>query len=175
MIKASQKAGVGPMAAVAGAIAQWTGNYLLKKNEEVIIENGGDIFIKSKRPITVAVFAGHSPLSMKIGLEVDGCHDAVAVCTSSATVGHSLSMGSADAVCVLSKSCALADAVATAVGNRVRNPIEIDTAIRWGQKINGIDGILIIVGEKMGLWGKIRLKRFAYRHPYRTNEKKLEF
>lgn len=161
MIKAGQKAGVGPMAAVAGAIAEQTGHCLLKKTNEVIIENGGDIFIKSEQPLTVAVFAGSSPLSLKIGLEIDGSDDPIAVCTSSGSVGHSLSKGIADAVCVLSKSCALADAVATAVGNRVQNMKDIGAAINWGRKVDGVDGLLVIVKEKMGVWGKIRLKPIA--------------
>lgn len=165
MIDAGQKAGVGPMAAVAGAIAEQVGYYLLKKNNDVIIENGGDVFIRSQKPLTVAVFAGHSPLSLKIGLQIDGSDEPMAVCTSSGSVGHSLSKGSADAVCILSQSCALADAVATAVGNRVLNAEDINTAIHWGRKIKGVDGILVIVKDKLGLWGKIRLKPIAVAQP----------
>lgn len=81
----------------------------------------------------------------------------LAVCTSSGTVGHSLSHGKADAACVMSRNCALADAVATAVGNQAANPRQIQTAIEWGRHIPGVEGILIIVGNKMGAWGNIEV------------------
>lgn len=157
MIQASRRAKVGPMAAVAGAVAEKVGASVLRYASEVIIENGGDIFIAVNRPITVAVYAGASPLSLKSGLRVmpnSGIH---AVCTSSGSIGHSLSLGRADAVCVLSNSCALADAVATAVGNRVARPSDITSAIEWGQSIEGVHGILVIIDEKMGAWGQIEL------------------
>ncbi len=158
MIRAGQKTGVGPMAAVAGALAGHVGKDLLKRTDEVIIENGGDVFIKSRRPLTVAVFAGNSPLSLKVGLQIDASDEPYAVCTSSGSVGHSLSKGLADAVCVLSASCSLADAAATAIGNQVRNPKDIDQAIGWGRDIQGVDGIVLIIGDKMGMWGRIQLK-----------------
>jgi uncharacterized protein len=157
MIQAGQKASVGPMASVAGALAEHVGRALLRKTDEVIIENGGDIFMKADHPLSVAVFAGHSPLSLKIGLRIDPGPAPLAVCTSSGSVGHSLSKGRADAVCVLSGSCALADAAATAIGNRVRDRRQIEAAVQWGRAISGVDGILIIIGDKMGMWGRIRL------------------
>ena len=87
MIIAGRQAGVGPMAAVAGAIAECVGQELLEYSPEVIVENGGDVFIRTKTPLTVAIFAGNSPLSLKIGIEVTCGPNPVAVCTSSATVG----------------------------------------------------------------------------------------
>ena len=110
MIFAAQAAGVGPMAAVAGALAEQVGQRLLKSTSEVIIENGGDIFIGARQILTVGVYAGGSPLSLKLGLRIDPAKGIRGICTSSGTVGHSLSFGKADAVCVLSDSCALADA-----------------------------------------------------------------
>jgi ApbE superfamily uncharacterized protein (UPF0280 family) len=79
------------------------------------------------------------------------------VCTSSGTVGPSLSFGKADAVCILSKSAALADAAATAVGNVVKEKKDIELGLGVGKEIEGVQGILIIVQEKMGVWGGIRL------------------
>ena len=162
---------VGPMAAVAGALAERVGRDLLARTDEIIVENGGDIFIKTLHPLTVAVFAGRSPLSLKIGLDIEPANRPMAVCTSSGSVGHSLSKGLADAVCVLSRSCALADAAATAIGNRVRNQKDIQPAIDWGRAVAGVEGILVIMGEKMGMWGRVRLK------PLRVGptEKKVEF
>lgn len=157
MIAAGEKAGVGPMASVAGVIAEYVGRGLLQHSDEVIIENGGDIFIKKNSPVTVAVFAGKSPLSLKIGLKVDSRGMPMAVCTSSGTVGHSLSFGKADAVCVISESCALADAAATAVGNQVKSKGDIQHAIEFGKNIPGVRGLLIIIGDKLGAWGDLEI------------------
>jgi hypothetical protein len=157
MLSAGRRAGVGPMAAVAGAMAEHVGRELLAHSREVIVENGGDVFIKADTPLTIAVFAGRSPLSMKVGLRVDATRSAVAVCTSSGTIGHSLSLGSADAVCVVSSSCPLADAAATAIGNTVRTVKDIQKAIAFGKEISGVDGILVIKGEKLGAWGSLEL------------------
>lgn len=157
MIQAGQAAQVGPMAAVAGAVAEQVGRELLPLTDEVIVENGGDIFLHIDRPVTMGIFAGPSPLSLKIGLRVTPGSGVSAVCTSSGTVGHSLSFGLADAACVLGNDCALADAAATAVGNRVRKAGDIQTAIRWAQGIAGILGVLIVVGEKMGAWGALEV------------------
>lgn len=157
MIQAGQKAQVGPMAAVAGAMAERVGHALLSLSDEIIVENGGDIFLSARDPLIVAVYAGESPLSLKIGLKVHPIQHSLGVCTSSATVGHSLSKGNADAVCVISPSCAVADAAATAIGNLVYQATDIDAAIQWARTIPEIRGILIIINEKMGMWGEIKL------------------
>jgi hypothetical protein len=157
MLQAAQAAQVGPMAAVAGALAEQVGRELMPLSDEIIVENGGDIFLRIGRPVTMAVFAGSSPLSLKIGLRVTPESGVKAVCTSSGTVGHSLSFGRADAACVLGHDCALADAAATALGNRVRAPGDIQAAIRWAQGIAGLLGVLIVVGEKMGAWGALEV------------------
>lgn len=155
MTDAAAAAGVGPMAAVAGAMAEQVGKALLAEDGEVMIENGGDIFVKLEEPFTLAVDAGASPLSYKIGLQLDATGKPLGVCTSSGTIGHSLSYGKADAVCVVSDACALADAAATAVGNRVGSPDDIDAAVAFGKTIPGVSAIVIIVGERIGLWGDL--------------------
>jgi len=157
MIQAGQKAGVGPMAAVAGAIAEYVGKGLLAFSNEVIVENGGDIFIKSAEPLCIGIFAGKSPLSLNIGLKLDPGNTPISICTSSGTIGHSLSLGKADAACVISESCALADAAATAIGNCVKSKADIRTAIEFGKKIEGVKGLLVIVGDKIGAWGEIEI------------------
>lgn len=157
MSDAGLKAGVGPMAAVAGAIAEAVGKGLSALSKDVIVENGGDIFINSREPLTIGIFAGKSPLSMKIGLKLTPTGTPIAVCTSSGTVGHSLSLGKADAACVISDSCALADAAATAIGNRVKTKADIRSAIGFGKQIDGVRGLLIIVGDKIGAWGEIEI------------------
>ena len=157
MAGAGRRAGVGPMAAVAGTLAEYVGKDLLSHSPEVIVENGGDIFLKTDEPVVIGVFAGKSSLSLQIGLRIHSNDGPKAVCTSSGTIGHSLSLGKADAVCIASDSCALADAVATAIGNMVRSKNDIQSAIEAAKNIDNIDGIAIIVGEDMGLWGAMEM------------------
>ncbi len=157
MTNAGKNAGVGPMAAVAGAMAEKVGLGLLSHSKQVIVENGGDLFLKTDHPVVVGIYSGKSVMNMKVGLKIDSTALPTAVCTSSGTIGHSLSYGIADAVCVISKSCALADAAATAIGNRVKTHNDVAGAIESGKRINGIQGIVVIAGENMGAWGKVEL------------------
>ena len=157
MLKASRLANVGPMASVAGAIAEFVGRDLMSFSEEVICENGGDIFIVSSKERVVGIFAGKSPLSLKVGLRIKPGNTPVGVCSSSGTVGHSMSLGKADAVCVLSKSTSLADAAATSIGNLIKGKRDIERALNYGNQIQGVTGVLIIVGEAMGVRGDLEL------------------
>ena len=157
MIRAAQKARVGPMAAVAGAMAEFVGRDLLPESPEVIVENGGDLFIQIPREVKIAIFAGPSPLSLRIGLKISGAAEGLGVCTSSGTVGPSLSFGKADAVCLLSPSTALADAAATAVGNVVKSAADLGAGLERAEGIEGVTGAVLIVGEKMGAWGGVEL------------------
>jgi len=157
MAAAARKTGVGPMAAVAGAIAEAVGKDLLADSSELIVENGGDIFMKSNKKRIIGIYAGSSPFTGKIALEIDPNDTPIGICTSSKTVGHSLSFGEADAVIVISKSTTLADAAATAIGNRVKHNEDVSTEIEKSQAISGIEGIAIIKGENIGLWGDLKL------------------
>jgi ApbE superfamily uncharacterized protein (UPF0280 family) len=157
MMEAGRKAGVGPMASVAGAIAEYVGRELLAFSPEIIVENGGDIYLKSLTRRTVGIFAGNSPLTGKIGLEINPRDTPLGICTSSGTVGPSLSYGKADAVVALSPSAALADAAATAIGNRVSQASDINSAIEFGKGISGLKGAIIIIGDNIGAWGEVRL------------------
>jgi len=159
MVSAGQAAGVGPMASVAGAVAQQVGIGLCRHSREVVVENGGDLFIKLEKPATVGIFAGDSPLSLRLGIQIDSRERPVAVCTSSGTIGHSLSLGLADAVTVIADSGALADAAATAIGNQVTSPEAVTQAIEFGRRIEGIKGLLVICNETMGAWGAVDLTR----------------
>ena len=159
MIRTSQLAFVGPMAAVAGAMAEWVSKDLLKLSKEVIVENGGDIYLATSKERAIGIYAGDSPLSLKIGILVEPGETPMGICTSSGTVGPSLSLGKADAVSILSKSAALADAAATAVGNVVKEKKDIESGLERGREITGVLGMLIIVEEKMGVWGNVKLTR----------------
>ena len=114
------------MAAVAGAVAEIVGRGLLTCSANIVVENGGDIFYRLTGRVIAGIFAGSSPLSMKVGIAIDGCEGPVSLCTSSGTVGHSKSFGKADAVTVFSDSAALADAAATSLGNQVKHPDDIE-------------------------------------------------
>ena len=157
MMDAARESGVGPMAAIAGAIAEHVGQALMTLSQEIIIENGGDVFIRTKKPLTVGIFANHSPLNMRMGLKIDSSDGPMAVCTSSGTVGHSLSLGRADAVTVVSRSCPLADAAATAIANQVKQKEDVQTAIQFGKNIKGVKGLVIIIDDNVGLWGELKV------------------
>ena len=157
MSEAASKAEVGPMASVAGAIAEFVGTELLAFTPEIIVENGGDIYLKSPSKKIIGIYAGESPLSGKIGLEIDGADTPLGICTSSGTVGHSLSYGRADAVIVLSESATLADAAATATANLIKQPGDIPDGIELAKSIEGVSGVIIIQGDKTGLWGKVKI------------------
>lgn len=157
MAEATAVVGVGPMASVAGAVAQFVGEELLAYSPEVIIENGGDIYLKSLEKRLVGIYAGSSPLTGRIGLEIEGEETPLGVCTSSGMVGHSLSLGKADAAVVLAKSAVLADAAATAIGNLVIEPGDIPKGIEFARSVPGLKGVVIVQGNALGVWGDINL------------------
>ena len=159
MLAAARLAGVGPMAAVAGVIAESVGRSLLAQGcAEVIVENGGDLFTARKKACRVAVYAGESPLSGKLAVQLRAVQMPCGVCCSSGTIGHSLSLGSADAVVVVAPSTALADAAATCLANRVhRDRQSIAKALERAAAIKGITGVVIVSGEELGAWGDIEL------------------
>ncbi len=159
MAEAGEKALVGPMAAVAGAIAQYVGEDLARFSPEIIIENGGDIYLRSASSRLIGIYAGKSPLSGKIGLEVQGKETPLGISTSSGTVGHSLSFGKADAVVVLADTAILSDAAATAIGNLIITEADIPGGIARAQSIPGVRGVLIVKDEEMGAWGCVRIKQ----------------
>ncbi|MBW2047107.1 MAG: UPF0280 family protein [Deltaproteobacteria bacterium] len=157
MIRVTSQTHVGPMASVAGAIAQFVGRGLLQFTKQVIVENGGDIFLNAHRSLTVSVFAGSSALSHRLGLLISTDQMPLGVCSSSGTVGHSLSHGTADLVCVLSPSAALADAAATALGNRIRSVEDLERAAQWADRIGGILGGMAVMGDTLSAWGDVEL------------------
>ena len=158
MMHAGTAANVGPMASVAGAIAEFVGRDLLMKCKNVIIENGGDIFLRSDRDRLVGIFTGDSsPWRKKIVLRIPGSAGSVGICTSSGTVGHSISLGRADAVSIISGSATLSDAVATSIGNMIKSTQDIGKSIERARRIEGVQGVLIVVKDKIGLWGDMEL------------------
>lgn len=158
MINASALFKVGPMASVAGAVAHYVGRDLLIYSENVIVENGGDIFLKLKRNARVGIFAGDSSFGFKISLNVRQDEMPLGICTSSATIGPSISFGFADAVCVKADTPILADAAASAIGNVVKHKKNIKAALRFAQSFEkAIRGVVIIIGDHLGAWGDVQL------------------
>ena len=164
MAWAAKCVGVGPFAAVAGAMAEYVGRDLLQNSSEsvqtsseVIVENGGDIFVASSQPRILGIYAGVSPLTGKLGIRLEPDQTPCGVCTSSGTVGHSLSFGRADAAIVLAKSTILADACATALGNKISDPADIPEGLAFAEQIDGVDGAIVILGDKIGAWGNVQL------------------
>ncbi len=157
MVQAAEKVGVGPMATVAGALAEFVGKELLNFSSEVIVENGGDIFLKNLKKRVIGIYAGKPPFTGKVALEIKPEETPLGVCTSSGTVGHSLSFGRADAAIVLSPSTPLADAAATAIGNLVTEEDDIPRGIEFARGVEGLKGVAIIKGDRMALWGQIKI------------------
>jgi hypothetical protein len=157
MFKAAILAQVGPMASVAGAIAEMVGKDLLEHTSQIVVENGGDIFLKISKELTIGIYAGNSPLSNKLGLKIPSHITPLGVCTSSGTVGHSLSFGKSDSVTVIAQSTPLADATATATGNLVKKKSDIGKGLEYAQSIKGIIGTLIIVDDQFGARGDIEI------------------
>jgi len=156
MCAATSEWGVGPMASVAGAFAEMVGEALRAKSKEIIVENGGDIFIASKFPRDVGIFTGgKSPFSGRLTVQVRPESGIRGICTSSGTVGHSLSRGKADAVVTFAKSAAYADAAATSIGNRVQTAADVETIIEEEKDRGNLLALVIVIGDRMGAFGEI--------------------
>lgn len=159
MLEASELAGVGPFASVAGAIAQVACAAGMKHCQKggILVENGGDIQIMGRESFKVGIYAGDSPLSGRIAFLVKGEDLPAGICTSSGTVGPSLSFGESDATVVVADEASLADAAATAISNEVRGEEEesIKRGLERFDQIPGLRGCLIIRGRMAGMKGKL--------------------
>jgi len=159
MLEAGMAAGVGPFAAVAGAVAQVSAEAAQQAGaRNVVVENGGDIAIAGDREFRVGIFAGASEGSGRLGFVIKPGELPIGVCTSSGTVGHSLSFGWADAAVAVADSAAVADAAATSIGNAVTGE-DAKQSVKWGldrgRQIEAIRGCLVARGEQVGAWGRI--------------------
>ena len=156
MHQAAELTGVGPLAAVAGAIAEFSAQAAAAAGERnVIVENGGDVFVITEKTRVISLFAGAASLSWQLAFEIPPKRSPLAVCSSSATMGHSRSFGKADLVTVVAEDGALADAAATALCNRVKTVEHIDQVLNDGIEIHGIQGILIVLGDRVGMIGDL--------------------
>ena len=158
MSRVSHKTGIGPMSAVAGAVAKHVANYLGTK--EVIVENGGDIYASVAEDMDISVFAGQSPLSEKVGLHIPAAAFPCGICTSSGTVGPSLSLGRADAMLIICKDVLLADSYATAFANRIQTVNDLQPVIDRIQNTPDILGALAIKSDRLAVAGQYELRLF---------------
>jgi ApbE superfamily uncharacterized protein (UPF0280 family) len=157
MARAGNATGVGPMAAVAGTFAEFVGKELLKNCNEVIVENGGDIFMASIKRRLVSIFAGNSPFSNRLAVEIPAGQGPLGICTSSGTVGPSLSLGKVDAAMIIARSAALADAAASTAGNAVTGSGDVKKGIEAVKKIEGIMGVVVIKDDQLAVWGSFNV------------------
>lgn len=162
MSRVCHRTDIGPMSAVAGAVAKYVAVELKKvyPYEEIIVENGGDIYAEAYLDMDIAVFAGQSPLSEKVGLHIPSSVFPLGICTSSGTVGPSFSMGKADAAMIVCKDVLLADSYATAVANKVKTIDDIPSVIDSVSSRYDILGAIIIKDEKMAVCGDFELRLF---------------
>ncbi len=158
MAAAARKAGVGPMAAVAGVIAEYVGKDLLEHSGQVIIENGGDIFIKSSKQRKIGLYTGNKGIDKKLVLSIKPSESYRGICASSGKIGHSLSFGNADTVVIMSPSPPIADAVATATGNIIKTGRDIQRGIDFAKSIDEITGVMIVIEGTIGMWGDIEIQ-----------------
>jgi hypothetical protein len=156
MADAAHAASVGPMAAVAGAVAEYVAVGLSELSGEVIVENGGDTYLVGRRDRVVGLWAGEGPAE-GMGLAIAGEMLPLAVATSSGTIGPSVSLGRADTMTVLARSGALADAVASAAGNRVRSAEDLEAALELARGVDGVLGAVVSIDGNVGAWGAVRL------------------
>lgn len=156
MAAAAAQTGVGPLAAVAGAIAQAAAEAALAGGAtEAIVENGGDLYLASPQPLRVGIYAGPGSAFNCLAFEFTPEQLPLSLCSSSSLMGHSLSFGRCQLASVLAKDAPLADAAATLAGNLVRCAADIDPTLTRLLRIPGIQGAVIICEEKIGLGGNL--------------------
>ena len=157
MYRASQAAGTGPMAAVAGAIAELTGRELLRYSQAVIVENGGDIWLSVPDPVIIAIYAKNIYFRDNVAVRINPRQMPCSVCTSTPGLGHSLSFGRADSVTIIAGSGALADAAATMTCNMVQDESDMESALERALSVPGVTGGLIIFRDKLAIQGDLEL------------------
>jgi len=158
MIEAGAATGVGPMAAVAGAVAQAVGDHFVAQSPNILVENGGDTYLHSTRERVVALLAEPESGAM-VGLKIEADSFPVAICASSGVIGHSLSLGTGDLVAVRAKDARFADAAATALCNLLRSQADIDRVLKQAKALveHGLEGVFAQYDDKLVAWGELEL------------------
>lgn len=156
MARAARLIGVGPMAAVAGAMAQCATEAAVHAGSpEAIVENGGDIYLRAAEPVIIRLHTGTGQLGDQLAFSLDVDDTPISICSSSGKMGHSTSLGDCDLATVVAKDAALADAAATQAANLVKEIGEVDQALERIAAIEGIDGVVIVKDDHIGLAGRL--------------------
>jgi len=156
MARAARLVGVGPMAAVAGTMAQLAAEAGLHAGaDEAIVENGGDIYLKARQPVIIGLYAGSADVGDRLGFSLQPNDTPLAICSSSGKMGHSMSLGDCDLAAVVAQDAALADAAATQAANLVRDVSDVDPTLERIAAIEGVDGVLIAKHDRVGLAGSL--------------------
>jgi len=156
MALAAQHVGVGPMAAVAGTMAQLAAEAGLKAGaDEAIVDNGGDICLQLAAPAVIGIYSGPDQQLNKLAFRVQPKQTPLSICSSSGKMGHSMSLGLCDLAAVVSGDAALADAAATLAANLVKTGGDIEPALNRIMEIEGIDGLMIVKNGRIGMAGKL--------------------
>ncbi|MEM2088876.1 MAG: hypothetical protein QXF52_09460 [Thermoproteota archaeon] len=155
-IESSRRAGVGPMAALPGALADITLEAMLNADARIaIVENGGEIAMKMNREAIIGVYTGKE---LSLGLILDCSQGTVGVSTSSSSVSHALSLGDADAAVTVAENAALADAVSTRVANIVESEYRdsFEKAVKLALSIRGVKGCVIYSSGLLSFGGSVK-------------------
>ncbi|MFH1768078.1 MAG: UPF0280 family protein [Candidatus Omnitrophota bacterium] len=158
MVKASCLAAIGPFSAVAGAVAFYLGKELLNYCRELIIENGGDIFMKINGTKRIGLYLGENFTPKALTIKVKKEKLPFGICSSSAKIGPSLNFGKADLLTVKAKDSIVADSFATAYANRIKKVKDIAGIFKQAQTNFLIDAIVIVFEGKLYFWGDIELE-----------------
>ena len=156
MIQSAGKFSIGPMSTVAGALAEFAVEAMRDAGAaHAMVDNGGDIALLSDREMLVGIYAGESPFSNRLALKIKPSSTLLGICTSSGSVGHSISFGYADAATVISNSASLSDAAATVLCNFVTDAHSISKAFHVINHVKGIESALVIYKDTLATWGRM--------------------
>ena len=159
MTTASRSAGIGPFSTVAGAIAHYLGRDFMDKTDELLIENGGDIFININQPKRIGLYLGESFTKPTLTMTIASRGEPFGICSSSATIGHSLNFGTADLVTIIARDALIADAFATHYSNRIHTQADAHAVLDEAIKNPLIEGIVIAACKKLFFWGALQINQ----------------
>jgi hypothetical protein len=158
MLKVSGLTGIGPFASVAGAVAYYVGREILRYADEVIIENGGDLFLKINEDKRIGVYLGDRFALKAVTLKIKKRTRPFGIASSSSSIGHSLNFGKADLLTVIARDAIIADGFATALSNRIQDEAGLCEVMNLAQVNDAISGMLIFFGGKIYLWGELEIE-----------------
>jgi ApbE superfamily uncharacterized protein (UPF0280 family) len=157
MCRAAEVFKVGPMAAVAGAVCDRIAQSISGSCDFLMIENGGDVYIKSSIPVSAVLFSSSRYFRDRLNIRITADTTPCGLCSSSGIIGHSLSLGKSDLVTVMSESTVMADTAATAIANSIKEKADVDKALAHYRDYKQIKGLIIIKDDRLAIWGELQL------------------